>query len=296
MYDCIVVGGGPAGLTSAIYLARFLRRSLVIDAGGGRASLIPKTHNLAGFPDGISGTDLLARMRRQAEQYGTTLKDGMVLSITRHADGFLVDTGDETFATRTILLATGVVNHRPPLLPDEHDAGVARGLIRYCPICDAYEVRGKTIAVLGCSEHGASEASFIGRYSTNVTLLTQNVAELSHADEALLIRGNIEVIRLPLHSLTISDNHILVHLADGRSMTLDTLYVALGSSACSNLAKAIGARLSASGCIFIDEHQRTSIDGLFAAGDVVEGLDQIAVAMGQAAKAATAIHNRLSAA
>jgi thioredoxin reductase (NADPH) len=129
-----------------------------------------------------------------------------------------------------------------------------------------------------------------------VTLLTQNVAELSHADEALLIRGNIEVIRLPLHSLTISDNHILVHLADGRSMTLDTLYVALGSSACSNLAKAIGARLSASGCIFIDEHQRTSIDGLFAAGDVVEGLDQIAVAMGQAAKAATAIHNRLSAA
>lgn len=158
MYDCVIIGGGPAGLAAATYLGRFLRSTLVIDAGDGRASSIPATHNLIGFPDGISGGDLLSRMRRHALRYGAKLSNGLANGIVQTRTGFVVTTGVEAVNTRTILLAQGVKNHRPRMALETHDRGVAQGLIRYCPICDGYEVRGKRVAVLGCSDHGAADA------------------------------------------------------------------------------------------------------------------------------------------
>lgn len=294
MYDCVIIGGGPAGLTAATYLARFLRSTLVIDAGDGRATRIPTTHNLLGFPDGISGDNLLVRMHRHAAQYGAELVTGIVDRIDRVGTGFVVHTNAKTFSARTILLAQGVTNHRPRMAQKTHDRGVARGLIRYCPICDAYEIRGKRVAVLGCSDHGAAEALFVRHYSDTVTLLTQDASELSQADEANLVRNAIRIERAPVSGLSVSEQDLLAHLADGRSLQFDTLYVALGTLAHSELARMAGAELAPSGCILVDEHQQTTISGMFAAGDMVEGLDQIAVAAGQAAKAATAIHNRLS--
>lgn len=294
MYDCVIIGGGPAGLTAATYLARFLRSTLVIDAGDGRASRIPATHNLLGFPDGISGGDLLVRMHRHAAQYGAELVTGIVDRIDWVGTGFVVHTNAKTFSARTILLAQGVTNHRPRMAQGTHDQGVAQGLIRYCPICDAYEIRGKRVAVLGCSGHGAAEAIFVRHYSDTITLLTQDASELSQADEANLTRNAISVERSPVSDLSVNDKDLLVHLADGRLLQFDTLYVALGTSIRSELARIAGAELSPAGCIVVDEHQQTTIAGLFAAGDMIEGLDQIAVAAGQAAKAATAIHNLLS--
>ncbi|WP_338054898.1 NAD(P)/FAD-dependent oxidoreductase [Sphingobium terrigena] len=293
MYDCIVIGGGPAGLTAATYLGRFLRTTLVIDAGAGRAASIPRTHNLVGFPEGISGEDLLLRMRQHADRYGAELVSDVARSITQSENGFVVGISSRTVEARTVLLAPGVANHRPKLAQAAHDKGVLRGLIRYCPICDAYEVRGKRVAVLGCSEHGAAEALFVRRYSETVTLLTEESAQLSRADQAELSGSGIAVEPAAIRTLSVNDDDILVRLSDGQSLSFDTLYVALGSSGRSELARMAGAALSASGCIVVDDHQRTSISGLFAAGDVVEGLDQIAVAAGQAAKAATAIHNLL---
>lgn len=294
MYDCVIIGGGPAGLTAATYLGRFLRRTLLVDAGGGRAAYIPKTHNLLGFPQGISGEDLLLRMHQHAARYGTELVSGVVKSIARVQAGFVVDMGVRTVEARTVLLAQGVTNHTPKLAQDAHDRGVARGLLRYCPICDAYEVRGKKVAVLGCSDHGAAEAIFVRRYTDMVTLLAQESSQLSRADEEDLVRQGVAIQPAPVRTLSVNDDRVLTSLSDGQSLNFDTLYVALGTSARSELALMAGAELSASGCIMVDDHQHTSIDGLFAAGDMVEGLDQIAVASGQAAKAATAIHNRLS--
>jgi thioredoxin reductase (NADPH) len=293
MYDCIIIGGGPAGLTAATYLGRFLRATLVIDAGAGRAASIPTTHNLIGFPEGISGEELLSRMRQHAVGYGAELVSDVAHSITQSKTGFVVGMSSRTVEARTVLLAPGVANHRPNLAQAAHDRGVSRGLIRYCPICDAYEVRGKRVAVLGCSEHGAAEAIFVRRYSETVTLLTEESVQLSLADQADLADGGIAVERAVIQTFSINDDDVLVRLSDGQSLSFDTLYVALGSSGRSELARVAGASLSASGCIIVDDHQRTSISGLFAAGDVVEGLDQIAVAAGQAAKAATAIHNFL---
>jgi thioredoxin reductase (NADPH) len=293
MYDCIVIGGGPAGLTAATYLGRFLRTTLVIDAGGGRAASIPTTHNLIGFPEGISGEDLLSRMGQHAVRYGAELVSDVANSLTQSKTGFVVSISSRTVEARTVLLAPGVTNHRPKLTQAAHDKGVSRGLIRYCPICDAYEVRGKRVAVLGCSEHGAAEALFVRHYSEDVTLLAQESAQLSPVDQAELAESRIAVVPTAVRTLSVNDDDILVRLSDGRSLSFDTLYIALGSSGRSQLARMAGAALSASGCIIVDDHQRTSISGLFAAGDVVEGLDQIAVAAGQAAKAATAIHNLL---
>ena len=294
MYDCVIIGGGPAGLTAATYLARFLRSALVIDAGDGRASRIPTTHNLLGFPDGISGDNLLVRMHRHATQYGAELITGVVDRIDRVGTGFVVDTNAKTFSARTILLAQGVTNHRPRMAQETHDRGVAQGLIRYCPICDGYEVRGKRVAVLGCSDHGAAEALFVRRYSDTVTLLAQDSSQLSVSETAKLARGGIAVKRAPVRDLSIDGEILLANMTDGQLLHFDTLYVALGTSPRSELARTAGAELSPTGCVVVDEHQQTTVAGLFAAGDMVEGLDQIAVAAGQAAKAATAIHNLLS--
>ncbi|MDO7844155.1 NAD(P)/FAD-dependent oxidoreductase [Sphingomonas immobilis] len=294
MYDCVIIGGGPAGLTAATYLARFLRSTLVIDAGDGRATRIPTTHNLLGFPDGISGEDLLVRMHRHAAQYGAELVTGIVDRIDRVGTGFVVHTNAKTFSARTILLAQGVTNHRPRMAQGTHDQGVAQGLIRYCPICDAYEIRGKRVAVLGCSDHGAAEALFVRRYSDTVTLLAQDSSQLSVSETANLARGGIAVKRAPVRGLSIDGEILLANLTDGQLLHFDTLYVALGTSPRSELARTAGAELSPTGCVVVDEHQQTTVAGLFAAGDMVEGLDQIAVAAGQAAKAATAIHNLLS--
>lgn len=294
MYDCIIIGGGPAGLTAATYLGRFLRSTLLIDAGAGRATRIPTTHNLLGFPDGISGKELLSRMHEHAVRYGAEVANGVVKNIARVQTGFIVHTGSQAIEARTVLLAQGVSNHRPRITQEAHDRGVAYGLIRYCPICDAYEVRGQRVAVLGCSDHGAAEAMFVRHYSDRVTLLTQDASQLSEAESANLTQSGIIVKQMPVRDFSVNTHHLSVTLADGQHLQFDTLYVALGTSANSKLARTVGAELSASACIVVDEHQQTTISGLFAAGDMVEGLDQIAVASGQAAKAATAIHNRLS--
>jgi len=288
MKDCIIIGGGPAGLTAALYLARFLRDVVVFDAREGRALKIPKTHNLSPFPDGISGQDLLSRMRSHAEIYGAELVDDTVLKVCQKDGAFHVTTGNGTTAARTVILASGVVNHGPPLSVQDHDLGLSRGLIRYCPICDAYEVRGKKIGVLGHGEHGLAEARFIRRYSDDVTLIPPKGFVPNPND-------GIATLASPTRRLFVTDTHVMVEVETGNQHQFDTLYVALGTSPRSDLAVSIGAKCSPSGCVVVDTQQKTSVTGFYAIGDIVEGLDQIAFAMGQGAVAATAIHHSLRA-
>jgi len=193
MKDCVIVGGGPAGLTAALYLARFLRSVKVIDAEEGRAGMIPKTHNLAPFPDGISGRDLLERMRSHAAFYGAAIENGTVAAVEKLGNAFRIATDRHVESARTVVLASGVFNHRPPLSVEVHDRGLARGLIRYCPVCDAHEVRRKHIAVLGSGAHGFDEARFLRDYSSSVTLIP---CDGSVAEKArLFIIGNVDPVR-----------------------------------------------------------------------------------------------------
>lgn len=294
MDDCIIIGAGPAGLTAAIYLARFHLSIRMFDCGSSRAALIPRTHNHAGYPEGISGEDLLQRMREQAARFGAFREEAEVTRIEPVEGGFVVNAGPRTFEARSVLLATGVVNNRPDMPPDLHDAALARGLVRYCPICDGYEVTDKRIGVIGTGDHGMREAVFLRGYSADVTLIAPAVThDLDARCRAALADAGIAYIDGPCGGYAIEGEHIALDTAQGR-LSFDTLYPALGSHIRSGLAVAAGARADDSGCLEVDPHQRTSIPGLFAAGDVAKGLDQISHAMGEAGVAATTIRNMLA--
>jgi len=293
MDDCIIIGAGPAGLTAAIYLARFHLDIRLFDSGSSRAALIPCTHNHAGYPDGISGKDLLGLMLEQAEKYGATREQAEVTGLRVLDNGFGVRVGEREFAARSVLLATGVVNHRPNMPDDLHDEALQRGLLRYCPICDGYEVTDKRVGVIGTGEHGMREALFIRGFTADLTMIAPEAHELDTALTDQLDEAGIPRIDGPCGNWAIEGDQIAVDTAGGR-LSFDSVYPALGSRIRSRLAVQAGARAAEDGCLEVDDHQRTSLPGLFAAGDVAKGLDQISHAMGEAGVAATTIRNMLN--
>ncbi|MET0248871.1 MAG: NAD(P)/FAD-dependent oxidoreductase [Sphingobium sp.] len=292
--DCLIVGAGPAGLTAAIYLTRFRLAVGIVDAGKSRAAMIPRTHNHAGYPGGIAGTELLARMREQAAEYGGQVQAGSIETLAREDGMFVARGAGRTWRATSVLLATGVVNHAPAMAPDVHDAALARGLLRYCPICDGFEVTDKRIAVIGTGRRGHDEAIFLRMYSRDITLVAPDGPHALGKDER---RGLEEAgIRLqdgPCAPLRIEDEAIIVPVG-GEALTFDTVYPAMGSVIRSELAVMLGADATEDGCLVVDDHQRTSIAGVYAAGDVAKGLDQISHAMGEAGVAATTIRNDLA--
>jgi thioredoxin reductase (NADPH) len=292
--DCLVVGGGPAGLTAAIYLARFHLKILVVDDGKGRAASIPCTRNLSGFPDGISGKEVLNRMREQAQLYGAKIQDGFISRLDKTQEGFRATWGEGSVDSKTVLLATGVQNRRPPMDEELHDEALARGLIRYCPICDGYEVTDKKVGVIGSDHHGVAEAVFIRGYTPDVTLIAPDKAmDLKPDDAARLKAAKVLCVDGPAQAVAITDGCIVVETAEG-TFSFDSVYPALGSDTHIQLAEQVGAELASNNCLVTDSHQRTSVPGLYAAGDVVIGLDQISHAMGQGGVAATNIRNHLA--
>ncbi len=293
--DCLVVGGGPAGLTAAIYLARFHLDILVVDGGKSRASWIPCTRNHAGYPDGIEGKELLRLMREQACKYGAKIQTEYVTRLEHDEETglFTATWGSGTAVARAVLLATGVTNRRPPMEEDLHDDALARGLVRYCPICDGYEVTDKRVGVIGSDSHGVAEALFIRSYTADVTLIAPDKAlRLKPDDHRRLEEAGINCIDGPAQAVAIAQDCIVVDTAEGHH-AFDSIYPALGSDTHTQLAEMVGADLSSDACIKVDSHQRTNVAGLYAAGDVVIGLDQISHAMGEGGVAATTIRNDL---
>jgi thioredoxin reductase (NADPH) len=293
--DCLVIGGGPGGLTAAIYLARFRRRLLVVDAGESRAEWIPRSHNHAGFPDGIPGPELVAGMRAQAERYGARLARGRVGRLERRQDGtFAAELEDgRQLAARCVLLATGAIDGEPKVA--DLRGLIWRGLVRHCPICDGYEVIGRKIAVLGAGVCRTHEALFLRTYTADLTLMTLDRPwdEVPADDRRRLEEAGVTLVDSPVAEVAAEGDAVVLHTQDGRRHRFEVLYTALGLHARSDLAKALGAEQDKDGALIVSEHQQTSVEGLYAVGDVVQGLAQISVAMGQAAVAATAIHNSL---
>jgi len=293
--DALVIGGGPAGLTAAIYLARYHLRTTVIDAGRSRASTIPRTRNHAGYPGGIPGADLVAAMRAQAAENGATIVGGHVDALAPAADKFVATIGGGSVTARAVLLATGVVNRRPRIADDLHAAALAAGALRYCPVCDGFEVTDKRVAVIGTGDHGVKEALFLRSFTADLTLVAPDGAhDLSAADRAALADAGIVVVDGPAADFALADGGMAVTTAAGR-LTFASVYPALGSHIRSGLAASLGAATAGAGCIVVDDHQRTTVPGVYAAGDVVLGLDQISHAMGEGGVAATTLRNDLAA-
>lgn len=295
MEDCIIVGSGPAGLTAAIYLARFHLSIRLFDSGTSRAALIPSTRNHAGFPEGISGLELLERMNEQARRYGASRELARVTTIEPADGGFIVRADARGFEARTVLLATGVINKRPAGLDDGlHTRALNEGLLRYCPICDGYEVTDRRVAVIGTGSHGTAEALFLRGYTADITLISpEGGHDLDAQCTADLEAAGVVRVDGPCGGYGIEYDRLALDTSAGR-LRFDSVYPALGSRVRSDLGAQAGARTSEDGCLLVDSHQRTNIPGLFAAGDVVKGLDQISHAMGEGGVAATTIRNYLA--
>jgi thioredoxin reductase (NADPH) len=290
--DCLVIGAGPAGLTAAIYLARFRRRVLVVDSGDSRASLIPTSHNYPGFPAGVSGNDLLADLRLQAERYGAALRPGTVERLERSDGGFRAGIGPGSIEARKVVLATGIVDEKPdlPSLP----AFIYRGGVRFCPICDGFEAMDQRIGVIGPVKRAISKALFLRTYSPRVTVLPlDREVRVDAAQRRALQEAGIPVPTERVIDLDTERDTIVATLADGTGIELDVLYPAMGAEVRSGLATALGAKSNDQGCLIVEENMSTSVPGLYAVGDVTLELHQISVATGQAAIAATDIHNSL---
>ncbi|WP_298742695.1 NAD(P)/FAD-dependent oxidoreductase [uncultured Brevundimonas sp.] len=288
--EVLIIGGGPAGLTAATYLARFRRRVLVADGGAPRACWIPVSHNLPGFPHGIAGEAILKRMREQALEFDAVIEPGRVEVLARNGDGFTARLNGREVHARAVLLATGVTDHHPDLPGVER--AIERALVRICPICDGYEAIDKAVAVIGKDDRGVREAAFLRTYSDRVTLIHVGPADALTEEEELRRMG-VELIRAPIDNVRLEGDRVTALAWGGTSRVFDLVYSALGTSPNAELARTLGARVGEDGCMVVDLHQATSVPGLHAAGDVVRGLNQIAVAGAEAAIAATAIHNAL---
>jgi len=287
--DCLIVGGGPAGLTAAVYLARFHRSVVLADCGTSRARYIPRSHNCPGFASGIRGKDLLANLRRQARQFGARIINRRVTSIVKRPDGFEVRLGHFRRQTRALLVATGIEDILPRVAGIE--SAIFRGVVRLCPICDGYEASTRRIAVYGPPENVIGHARFLRSYSRQVSAVLSKGGSLSDADRAVVKELQIDVVPWP-NQLVVGRRSCRVRSL-GVDLVFDCLYPCLGFKPKSLLSAALGARVDRHGELVVNAHMQTTIPGLYGAGDAIASLHQISVATGHAAIAATAIHNWL---
>lgn len=295
LHDCLIVGAGPAGLTAATYLARFHRDIVVVDAGHSRARWIPASHNCPGFPFGVAGNELLARFRTHAEEHDVRIEDGRIDRLERDGEGRFLSWGRDGSCRRArcVILATGVVDRLPEL--EGVEEAIACGAVRLCAVCDGYEACDDAIGVLAPLEEAVGHASFLRTFSRQVVAIEtgETVAQDRREElEAQALEAGVELLGPP-RRLALTEGACRVEYQNGHSLTLDTLYPVLGSDAQSSLALALGARCDDNQELVVDSRLQTSVDGLYAIGDVVSALNQISVAVGHAAIAATAVHRRL---
>ena len=287
-YDCIIIGGGPAGLSAAVYMARFNRTVLVIDKGGGRASGKQINENYLGFPRGIKASALLASGRKQAKHFGVKFIDAEVSNVKKHGVKFEAATSIGKFFSKTLILATGVKDHYPAF----------PGLLKYlgislfwCIICDGYKVRNKKLVIVGHDDKATITAAEFLLFTDKITFLTnceEGADQISKEGFARLKKAGINVVFGSIKRVHGKNGKMSkIDLDNGNSLTLDFMFNKQGYTPNSTLAAKLGAILEGEGFIKTDPEQRTNIKGLYAAGDVTsEAAHQIATAVHQGSIAA----------
>jgi len=292
-YDIAVVGGGPAGLTTALYGARLGHETVLIDRGGGRAAMMADTHNVIGVTEETSGNEFLATGREQVQSYGGTFERGFVTDVERTDDDrFRLSTSDAELLADRVVLATGFSDERPePPLPR-----TGKGL-HYCLHCDAYMFVDEPVYVMGHGEAAAHVAMIMLNVTDDVDLLTRG-AEPTWSDEtaAQLAAHPVDIVSEDVTGVENDpDSGWLeaLEFEDGTRREYRGGFPMYGSDYNTALAEGLGCDLTAGGEIDVDDHGRTSEDGVFAVGDITPGHNQVPVAMGQGAKAGLAIHKEI---
>ena len=292
VYDCAIVGGGPAGAMAALALARLHRDVVLIDAGASRANYMPLIYNCPGFPLGISGAALLGKLHQQCRGQGVVPVVDKVRRVAFGPRGYRLESERAQWQALTVVIATGVVD-RLPAWPGI-ELGLRSGLVRPCADCDPCESADRRVAVYGSGETAFRCAVFMRTFSSCVTLVDPNSPGPDQSLRKLALDQNIDVLQAKEADCRLQDDHFVVRTVNGSQAIFDVVYVALGTSAHTTMLDGLGI-LTMEGRLRIDEQCETSVPGLFAIGDTVPGVNQIGVAFGHAAIATTAIHQRLPA-
>lgn len=293
-YDCIIVGGGIAGLQAAIQLGRYEYKVLVIDAGDGRSALCHEYHNILGYPDGVSGAYLRETGRRQAEEYGVHFvlekaikaeKQDMNFSITVH--------NGENYSGKRLLLATGVIDRLPPF-PDLYPC-LGRSIF-ICPDCDGYEIRGKKALILGSGNTGADMAITLTYWTKELIYINHEEARVSSERLQKLQELGIGYYEEPITKVMAdgpSFKGVLLH--NGKVIEASYAFLAFGSNEVNTgLGKQLGVERLENKHIVVDPRTKmTSVKHVWAAGDACVHSEQVVIAMGDGLQAAIWIHKSL---
>lgn len=299
LLDCVILGAGPAGLTALTYLTRFHRRVVALGAvaHASRLHLIDRSHNVSGYRDGISGDELIAHLREQAQKVGGEAIEHFAEQVQGSDNNFIIhlDAG-ATLRARKLILCMGVKDRAPDIPGVEEYEG---DFLRYCPICDGYEHTDKRLGLLGLGPAVARHALFLRTFSPHISVFLHGKSPESLENYAsVLERKNVAIHGARVAGFETSDGQSAHRacdsmLADGSRHKLDVLYSALGCNVQLAPVQHLGLKVDQEGYVITDGAQKTSVPGIYAAGDITSQLNQISIAFGQAAVAAINVHNEL---
>lgn len=283
MLDVAIIGGGPAGLSAAVYTARADQETLVFDKGGGTTQDVDFMENVYGFPEGATGPELVEVGREQATKFGAEIVEEEVVRVAQEGENYLIETEADEYVVRGIVLATGA-SYKSPAIPhvdDYEGQGVS-----YCVECDAFFYRDAPVAVVGAGNYAAKEAMMLLDYTDDIRVLT-NGDELA-MDETLIEQlqdAEIEIVRTPVDHI-VGDGVVEgVELDDGATLDVDGLFVALGAAGGTDIADMLGIPRDGS-YLDVDEDQHTGVERVYAAGDITGGQRQVNVSVGEGTTAA----------
>jgi thioredoxin reductase (NADPH) len=288
-YEVVVVGGGPAGLQTALYTTRLGHDTVVVDRGGGRAAMMLDTHNVIGVPESVSGNEFLETAREQIESYGADVHRDLVTDVERRPDGrFHVTANDREYLADRVVLGMGFADERPdPPLPR-----TGKGL-HYCLHCDAYMFVDEPVYVMGHGESAAHVAMIMLNFTDEVDLLLRGDHPTWGDETDRLLRAHpVDVIDDEISGMEKREDGWLAgfEFEDGTFREYKGGFAMYGSDYHTDLATDLGCELNDDGTVAVDDAGHTSVDGVYAVGDITQGHNQIPVAMGKGAQAGIDIH------
>lgn len=278
MYDVIVIGSGPAGITAAIYSKRRNLSILVISKGNGALQKAEKIDNYYGFENGISGKELYVNGIKQAKNLGIDFIEDEVINI-EYINQFTIETVNSKYEAKAVILATGVSRNVPNIKGIKEFEGKG---VSYCAVCDSFFYKGKDVAVLGDGNYAIHEFETLKPIASSVTILTNGNTMVENRDSSIEV--NSKKIREFRGDTKLEE----VEFEDNTIQSLNGVFIAMGTASSSDLARKIGARIENNN-IIVNENMETTVPGLFACGDCTGGLLQISKAVYEGAKAGLAV-------
>ena len=288
IYDIIIIGGGPAGLTAAIYAARHNNKSLILEGKkiGGKSLQAHWVENYPGFPDGISGPDLMALMEKQAAKFGAEFSTETVVGIADFGELKMLTTRKGVRQAKAVIVATGMSRRSLSVKGENEFKG--RG-VSYCGVCDGPFFREKTVAIIGGGREAVHDIEVLGESASKVYAIpgkkgfSEEYPEIEHLQKDPKVEF---IYDADITEIGGSDFVEYVKLDNGQEVKLDGVFIVLEHISTSTILGDAGVVTDAGGCILVDRDQKTNVDGLFAAGDCCcKGL-QIVTATGMGAQAA----------